>query len=706
MIAQTATRHQPSPFSPHPNSGRKRKHAPDTIYPSSPSLLASTMPYLSGFDLEQPMPQTWQLSSMTAMAHEARPIDPDILKTINELDNGPINNQPQELGVLGGPVCFDSLMVFPTIEDQPQSCASPTSSKCRPSPQELGSQPWETSLLGGPVSFDSLMAFPTIEDQPQNPTSPTSSKSRLSTWPSSANDSWSCTSTERKRARSARSSNETQPFAAPVRPLSPPIEEMYPDGFVLWDPANPGKSDNIREKIPRNESELLQQREDTAALKKAGGSCMACYRAKKKCGTTTPCPPCFSKGNRICFRSWGDLCLLGPPTGGSPTILGFPSQEAKDNLQRMSDEVFKHVNAFQAIVNIRGTYGGNCTAWHWTVSRSSITLSSKTECPVDDFLAGVTSITPLVDLLKFEDQHKSSPLVWGALRMANLFMAIQGLAQARIRTSWFEITTGRLVSFYILILSFRKLAEMSREFCPDLYLALCGKDKLNSNKKNRARKENEIDPAWLAAALYYRVVCSLQDLQSNPVVARIFGPSSCYLSGVREKLEDILRNVSPRVRATGKSSSRAILEDKVPKLATSPDIDMAFWLGVLDDPEQVSSSVLGRQDSPFSPPACQMQVFLADHFPRPCRVVNTVEQHDGHLQSSVTFNDTAIFQEHNAFHNVAYPDQVPIVDSNSLFEFLGKDYDDAFDPMAPTFDTMPLDTMPFNGNIRQSLYNC
>ncbi|KAJ5169452.1 uncharacterized protein N7500_002235 [Penicillium coprophilum] len=676
MIAQAATRHQPSPFS-HPNRGRKYApnppHIPESVYPvssihplsghhisrcssseSTISSLASDMPYFSDFNIEHPMPQTWQLSSITPMACETQPIDSGILQKTNEPDKDPMKSQAQELGVLGGPVCFDS------------------------------------------------MKFTIIEDQPQSSISPTSSNSRHTTWPSSAKNFWQCPMAQHERARRGQS-DETESSLGSVRPPSLPLEEQFPDGFVSWDPADPGRSDKIREKVPRNKAEIQQQKEDIAALKKAGGSCMACYRAKKKCGTTTPCSPCSSKGNRICFRSWGDLCLLGPPTGNSLTILGFPSQEAKDNLQRMSEEVFKRMNAFNAVFNIRETYGGDCTAWHWTAKRSSITLSSKAECPVHDFLAGVTSVLPLVDLVKFKDQHKPNTLVWYALKIAKLFMAIQGLARARIRTSWFEISTGRLVSFYILILSFRKLAEMSQEFCPGLYVALCGKDK--QNNKKRPRKESEIHPAWVAAALYYRVVCGLQGLQTNPVVARIFGSSSYHLGGVREKLEYILRNVSPRHGATGKSSSRAILEDGIPNFPSSPDVDIAFWLGVPDDPEQMQSA-LSRHESPFSPPATEMQVFLADHLPRPWHEANHVEQHNEHSQS-VTSQDTVISQEHNTFENMTCIDQIEIIGSNSLLTLFGTDSIDAFNPMAATFvDTMPLDTMPFNDNFSQSLYNC
>ncbi|CAI7599057.1 unnamed protein product [Penicillium viridicatum] len=661
MAQAASTRHQPSPFSPYPNRGRKcaphALHTPSSIYPSPISSPASTMPYFSDPNIEHAMPQTWPLSPATAMAPETQPIDPDILQMVNELNDDPTASQLHE----------------------------------------LGSPPQDPGVINGPVRFHSIMTPSTFEDQLQNDQlqsslSPGSSKSQPSTWPSSANDSWSSASPE-------DDCGETQPYAGPVGPC-PSLKELYPDGFIFWDPADPAKSDKIHEKIPLTQAEVQRQREDTAALKRAGGSCMVCYRAKKKCGTTTPCPPCSSKGNRICFRSWGDLCLIGPPTGNSLTILSFPSQEAKDNLQRMSEEVFNRMNAFKAVVNIRETYGGNCTAWNWTVTGSSITLSSKAECPVDDFLTGVSSALPLVDLVKFGDLYKHNELVWTALGMAKLFVAIQGLAEARIRTSWFETTTGRLVLFYILILSFRKLAQTSQDFCPGLYISLCGKAKQNNNK-NRPGKENEIDPAWIAAALYYRVVCGLQDLQKNAAVARILGAFSCYLTGVREKLEDILRNVSPKHGATGKSLCRAILEDVVPKLPSSPDVDMAFWLA---DSEEMSSSVFHRPVSPFSPPACQMQAFLADHYPRPGHMVNHVEPHDEVLQSSATSHNTMISHEHDPFADMPLTDQIEPFDSNGLL-ILSNDYDNPFDPMF--VDTMPLDTtMPLYGNFRQSLYNC
>ncbi|KAJ5778092.1 hypothetical protein N7520_001338 [Penicillium odoratum] len=68
--------------------------------------------------------------------------------------------------------------------------------------------------------------------------------------------------------------------------------------FVLEDPKNPH---GYREKRFRSRVELDQQKEDIRHLKQFGGACLSCYRSKKKCGPSTPCPPCLAN-NRKCIR--------------------------------------------------------------------------------------------------------------------------------------------------------------------------------------------------------------------------------------------------------------------------------------------------------------------------------------------------------------------------------------------------------------------
>lgn len=68
--------------------------------------------------------------------------------------------------------------------------------------------------------------------------------------------------------------------------------------FVMEDPTNPH---GYREKRFRSRMELDKQKEEIRHLKQYGGACLSCYRSKKKCGPSTPCPPCLTNG-RECVR--------------------------------------------------------------------------------------------------------------------------------------------------------------------------------------------------------------------------------------------------------------------------------------------------------------------------------------------------------------------------------------------------------------------
>ncbi|KAJ5935327.1 hypothetical protein N7466_004874 [Penicillium verhagenii] len=68
--------------------------------------------------------------------------------------------------------------------------------------------------------------------------------------------------------------------------------------FVIEDPTNPL---GYREKRFRSRTELDKQKEDIRHLKEYGGACLACHRSKKKCGPSTPCPPCLAH-DRKCVR--------------------------------------------------------------------------------------------------------------------------------------------------------------------------------------------------------------------------------------------------------------------------------------------------------------------------------------------------------------------------------------------------------------------
>jgi hypothetical protein len=436
-----------------------------------------------------------------------------------------------------------------------------------------------------------------------------------------------------------------------------PFVQVRSDSYIFYDPNNPNKHDP-RENIRRTPVELKQQRVDTAALKKVGGTCVWCYRGKKKCDTAKPCGFCRSK-NRLCYRNSTNLELTGLSKESPSCAYGFPSQEAMNTLQRMANEAFELFNTINAVVNIC-----EITAWHWTATRAGITLSRPTESHFLDFLAGIGSSVPQVNLVDFENLYRDDQLVQDALNLAHIFMALRGLAQARIRTSWNEIIPGRLILFYILVRCSEKLVNASEDFCTALYDTLCGKGKQAGGKSDKL--EHKLDSTWVAAALYYRVVCGLQDLRNNAVVAKIFG--SCELSLVRQRFKDILRNVSPKSGALRVTTRLQILEDKIPALPSSSEVDIAFW--VAQGHQGQTSSPPISHDNTFSSPGEHMQKFLADNFDRPQAA--SLGVHNGlssaspgvtvPLQERLAFGEMGILDQGTTFDQAANSEPVMLLD--------------------------------------------
>lgn len=53
---------------------------------------------------------------------------------------------------------------------------------------------------------------------------------------------------------------------------------------------------------------VLQKQQESKLLKELGGACFWCYRNKKKCDPSDPCPSCASNGYK-CIRESTQLCL-------------------------------------------------------------------------------------------------------------------------------------------------------------------------------------------------------------------------------------------------------------------------------------------------------------------------------------------------------------------------------------------------------------
>ncbi|KAJ5108009.1 hypothetical protein N7456_004684 [Penicillium angulare] len=94
--------------------------------------------------------------------------------------------------------------------------------------------------------------------------------------------------------------------------------------FCAGDPLNPKK--DYQEKRERSQSELDQQKEEIRQLKEYGGACDRCYKSKKKCGPSSPCPPCRAN-KRKCVRRGSSISGHKDTHSSDADISSSPSVE-------------------------------------------------------------------------------------------------------------------------------------------------------------------------------------------------------------------------------------------------------------------------------------------------------------------------------------------------------------------------------------------
>ncbi|KAJ6084113.1 hypothetical protein N7486_010913 [Penicillium sp. IBT 16267x] len=118
--------------------------------------------------------------------------------------------------------------------------------------------------------------------------------------------------------------------------------------FVMEDPTNPH---GYREKRFRSRMELDKQKEEIRHLKEYGGACLWCYRSKKKCGPSTPCPPCLTNG-RKCVRRDQTVFQTNP----------FDQVSSSPSVNPHLDEILEILQPgpWEIVGSIDGIYDGTC----------------------------------------------------------------------------------------------------------------------------------------------------------------------------------------------------------------------------------------------------------------------------------------------------------------------------------------------------------
>lgn len=387
---------------------------------------------------------------------------------------------------------------------------------------------------------------------------------------------------------------------API-PLGQPSPRIKGSDFIRqYDPWDPEAS--LAEKRCRDKAELDQQKEDAVALKRFGGSCIWCIRAKKKCEAVMSCKLC-SANKRTCYRDVFTFC--GRTSLRSPDL---PSQRARRALEYTNHHAFEHFSQVTVTINI--VPHNQVPPWTWIATKRNTTWPNSLDCPSSSLVHKIVNRIA-TDLLEFEKTCGTHQLLHIAFHMAKVFTASQWLVQTRVTALSTDIIGGRPVILYLLVVYFRGLFETSGPFCEELFHAL---------RKHQPRDKAQLDPLWVACALYYRIVQGMRDLQTNPLVASILG-LNCSLDGVCSAIEEILWTWIPRDGVTDTTEKKKIFRDEIPTLQPNTETRMEFWQNV-------------RYDKLELLPSIEIAQFLLDEFPEPPPVPLPLEMYEQYGRSS------------------------------------------------------------------------
>lgn len=379
--------------------------------------------------------------------------------------------------------------------------------------------------------------------------------------------------------------------------------------FVLENPLNPH---SIRETRVRSRADIEKQKEGVHRLREIGGSCIWCYRGKKRCAPGNPCQPC-SKTGRRCIRNSEQICLSLPSTtSNGGMIIQPPSLDTLDILRDLAKKVFWRESVSVGIY-LRRPGDDGLETWYADITVDDLDLSKSTQDAAGQLLDKSITYTHCQQLRSLQESYGHHPIVHAALKMAFKFVAMSCLTKSRIHLHSAAADTGRFTIFLILVVGSRNLTDMSEEFSAELYETLRRKDLHDtySTGSNRPRGEEPLNPIWVATALYYRVVCGLLDLECSSPIMKIFGSLETHLVAVRMNLWSILKAIRIDNRSRNKGKPKNTLNELIPALSFSRHFDVAFWLGTIDPCNGFApSGVLQRQCDPFAERAYNMEVFL------------------------------------------------------------------------------------------------
>lgn len=465
--------------------------------------------------------------------------------------------------------------------------------------------------------------------------------------------------------------------------------------IVFEDPLNP---QYFREKRVRSRSEIEKQKDGIRLLKEFGGSCVWCFRSKKRCGPAHPCQSC-AKGGRKCIRSPEQLCLLVPSTTSQDTVvMQPPSRDALDMLHDLARNAFLE-GTVSVGVHLRRPGDDGLETWLMDITEADLDLSKSTQCAVSQFVDKSMAYVHCPQLRSLEESYGHHPLAHAALKMVSTFAAMSCLTKSCIHLQSSAADVGRLTIFLILVVGSRNLAEASESFCADLCEALRRKDLYDTYSTGgyRPRGKDLLNPVWVATALYYRMVCGLLDLERNSRITKIFGSLETQLVGVRKTLWSILKSIKIDNTSKSKQKPKDTLSEQIPPCPFSRHFDVAFWLGTIDSSDAFApSGLLKRQGDPFAVKGHNMETFLENpalHPGDPSRAPQPIR-----WEPSLTLS--------NPPHSRSVSDHSSLSETSTSLSMMSEQHlrpnRNIIEPFQPT----PWDTMGSIDSIHSDLDDC
>lgn len=420
----------------------------------------------------------------------------------------------------------------------------------------------------------------------------------------------------------------------------PPRTHPYGIEFVFEDPLN---TRTYRDTTIRTQHEIDDLKETHRQLKDFGGSCLWCYRNKKKCEPAHPCTPC-SVNWRRCIRSSEELCLLAPATSSKESLaMQPPSIAAIDALQHFRQKVFDQMMTASVQIYLRRPGDDGLEAWCMDLTKQDLDVPKSMDQTVEEFYTKANAYVRFHQLATIQKAYGRHPLVRTVLKSVLSFITMSCLTGTRIHMHFSETHAAKLTIFLILAVGSRILAETTEAFCADLCDALRRKDLHDSwsHGKYRPQAERPLNPLWVATALYYRMVCGLLELAPDSPVVTIFGSTETHLVCLRNTLWGILKcipmdNVNDSKRMFKRNLKKTI-DEELPILSLGRHFDVAFCLGPTDSPDEFASLMMPRKQSgSFSQNGYDIKPLLLDTFFQSASPSNASQQNRSNPSSSQT----------------------------------------------------------------------